>query len=42
MKALKWLKQYKDIDGVMDFIMNDEKLRNKHVIPDDFNHLIAR
>jgi flap endonuclease-1 len=41
-KALAMIKKQGSIEGVIDYINNDDKLRNRHRIPDDFNYLIAR
>ncbi len=41
-KALKLIKQKQNIEGVIDFLREDNKLRARHPIPDDFNYLIAR
>lgn len=41
-KALKMIKEKQNIEGVVEYIMEDDKLRSKHTIPDDFNYLIAR
>jgi hypothetical protein len=36
------IKNCKTIEGVIGMIQEDDKLRAKHMVPDDFNHLIAR
>lgn len=41
-KALKLLKTAGNIEGVISLINDDNSLRSKHNIPDDFNYLIAR
>ena len=39
---LKSKKSERTIEKVIDLINNDTKLRTRHEIPDDFNHLISR
>lgn len=41
-KALAMIKKQGSIEGVIEYINNDDKLRNRHRIHDDFNYLIAR
>lgn len=41
-KALAMIKKQGCIEGVIEYITNDNKLRNRHRIPDDFNYLISR
>lgn len=36
------IKEKQKIQGVIEYIMEEDKLRSKHPIPDDFNYLIAR
>lgn len=41
-KALKFIKENGNLEGVVEHLMGSEKLRRKHPVPDDFNYLIAR
>lgn len=41
-KAYKFIKEQGSIEKVIQKIVNDDKLRKKHLIPDDFNYLRAR
>lgn len=41
-KAYKMMKEEGSIEGVISKIVNDEKLRKKHICPDYFNYLRAR
>lgn len=43
-KAHQYIKQYKTIEGVVDYINKDPELKEKHPYPDDFNeqYTIAR
>ena len=41
-KAMGFIQKYGSIDKVIQAIQADDKLRKKHPIPDDFNHMIAR
>ena len=36
------IKQQGNIENIINYINSDDKLRKRHVISDDFNHLIAR
>lgn len=36
------IKEQGNIENILEYINGDEKLRKRHQIPDEFNHLIAR